>query len=459
MASPRTILKKFIPRSLFQKIEPTGHMIEAIIANVRYGFPSRDMHVIGVTGTNGKTTTSFMIHNMLHKAGYKVGLLTTVAYGVGDDIMPQVAHMTTVSAPELQKRLAEFKSQGVEWVVLETTSHALAQHRVWGVPYEIAVLTNITHEHLDYHGTFERYLVAKRYLFELAAKHGMRFGVVNADDEHAGDFIAAIPNSIAYGIKTGELTANNIELSPEGSHYEARIGSETYAIHCRIPGEFNVYNSLAAVAVGRKVGLSREQIEQGIESLEGVEGRMTVIDEGQPFNVVIDYAHTPDSFEKLFKTLRPLVKGKMIAVFGSAGRRDEEKRAVQGQLAGKYADEIVLTEEDDRDIDGQEILEHIAAGAEKEGKVKDHNLFLIHDRSEAIRFALSRAERGDTVLLLGKGHEKDILRNGPKAAELRHLQQDDTNPERVVAIPWDEAGEARRALHELYLSSDKTLTK
>jgi UDP-N-acetylmuramoyl-L-alanyl-D-glutamate--2,6-diaminopimelate ligase len=455
MPSPRTIIKKIVPRSLFQKVEPTGHMLEAMLANVRYGFPSRHMHVIGVTGTNGKTTTSFMIHAMLTRAGYKVGLLTTVAYGVGDNIKLQIAHMTTVSAPELQKRLAEFREQGVEWVVLETTSHALAQHRVWGIPYEIAVLTNITHEHLDYHGTFERYLAAKRRLFEIAARHGFRFGVVNADDEHAGEFIAAVPNSLAYGIKTGELTANNILLSPEGSRYEARVGSESYAIHCRIPGEFNVYNSLAAVAVGRKVGLSKEQVEEGIESLEGVEGRMETVDEGQPFSVVIDYAHTPDSFEKLFKTLRPLVKGKVIAVFGSAGRRDEEKRAVQGSLAGQYADEVVLTEEDDRDMDGQEILEQIAEGAEKAGKVKEKDLFLVHNRDEAIRFAVKRARKDDMVLLLGKGHEKDILRNGPRAAELRHLQQDDANPERVISIHWDEAEEARKAFQELGKKADK----
>lgn len=447
MAMLRTLVKKIIPRSLFKSIEPTGHLIEAILANIRYGFPSRAMHVIGVTGTNGKTTTSFMIHQMLHKAGYKVGLLTTVAYGVGDDIHPQVAHMTTVSAPQLQRRLAEFKRQGVEWVVLETTSHALAQHRVWGVPYEIAVLTNITHEHLDYHGTFERYLTAKRRLFEIAARHGRSFGVVNADDEHANDFLTAVPNSVAYGIKTGELTANDVKLTPEGSHYEARIGSERYRIQCHLPGEFNVYNSLAAIGVGRKVGLSREQIEQGIESLQGVEGRMMQIDEGQDFSVIIDYAHTPDSFEQLFKDLRPVVKGKFIVMFGSAGRRDEEKRAAQGRLAGKYADEVIITEEDDRDMDGQEILEEIAMAVEKEGKIREKELFLVHDRAEAIRFAVSRAHKGDTVLLLGKGHEKDILRAGPRAAELRHLQQDDANPERVISVPWDEADEARKALH------------
>lgn len=449
MSSIRTVVKKVIPRELFRKIEPAGHLAEALLANIRYGFPSKGMHIIGVTGTNGKTTTSFIIHKMLHEAGYKVGLLTTVAYGVGNDIHPQIAHMTTVSAPLLQRRLAEFKAQGVEYVVLETTSHALAQHRVWGVPFEIAVLTNITHEHLDYHGTFERYVAAKRQLFEIAARHGMRYGIVNADDPQANTFLSAVPSSMAYGIKTGELTANDIELTSEGSRYTAKVGGDEYAIYCHLPGEFNVYNSLAAVAVGRKLGLSVEQVEKGVAALEGVEGRMTVIDEGQPFSVVIDYAHTPDSFEKLFTTVKPLVKGKLIVLFGSAGRRDEAKRAEQGSLAGKFADEVVLAEEDDRDMDGQEILEQIAQAAEKAGKTREENLFLVHDRAEAIRFAMKRAGNDDMVLLLGKGHEKDILRGGPRAAELRHLQQDDANPERVVSIHWDEAEAARKALREL----------
>jgi UDP-N-acetylmuramoyl-L-alanyl-D-glutamate--2,6-diaminopimelate ligase len=179
-------------------------------------------------------------------------------------------------------------------------------------------------------------------------------------------------------------------------------------IKVNLPGSFNIYNALAAVCVGQAIGLKKEQIEKGIASLKAVEGRMTSIDEGQPFSVVVDYAHTPDSFEKLFKDLKPVVKGKLIVLFGSAGRRDEAKRAVQGELAGKYADEVVITEEDDRDMDGLAIMDQIAEGAEKSGKKRDKNLFLIHDRTGAINFALRRAKsKDDTVLLLGKGHEKD----------------------------------------------------
>ncbi len=444
----RGVVKKFIPRETFKKVEPTGHLVEAVISNAISGFPVKGMKVIGVTGTNGKTTTSFIIHRMLHEAGYKVALMTTVAYGIGNDIKPQVEHSTTPGGMKLVNKFKEFKNAGVEWVVLETTSHALAQHRVWGVPYTVAVMTNMSHEHLDYHGTFEKYRDAKRMMFQMcnANKKGLRTGIVNADDATAKYFAADVANAVTYGMKEGDLRARSVRLTPAGVRYIVQADGDEYHIHCRLPGSFNVYNSLAAVGVGRALGLSVKQIQDGIEALEGVEGRMTHIDEGQDFDVIVDYAHTPDSFEKLFKDLKPVVTGKLIVLFGSAGRRDEDKRAVQGELAGKYADEVIVTEEDDRDMDGMEILDQIAKGAEKAGKVRDKNLFLVHDRTEAIQTAVNRAKKGDTVLLLGKGHEKDILRNGPKAAELRHLQQDDYNRERVIEVKWDEIEEAHAAL-------------
>jgi hypothetical protein len=283
MANIRKIVKKIIPYQLFRKIEPAGHLVEAVIQNFRYGFPAKGMHIIGVTGTNGKTTTTFLIQKMLYEAGYKVAMLSTAAYGVGNDIKPQIEHMTTAQAGILLSRLRDFKRQGVEWVILETSSHSLAQHRTWGIPYEIAVMTNVTIDHLDYHGTFKNYLEAKRRLFKIAAKHGRQFGVANADDPNGEKFAKTTPRSVTYGIEAGELRAENIKLAADHSEYKAKIGSEEYNIRINIPGKFNISNSLAVVAVGRELGLSKRQIEEGIAALEEVEGRMNVIDEGQPF--------------------------------------------------------------------------------------------------------------------------------------------------------------------------------
>ena len=434
MTNIRKVVKKIVPKNVFKKIEPFGHLIESVLMNIKYGFPSKGLHIIGVTGTNGKTTTTFLIQKMLNEAGFKVGMLSTAANGFGDDIKPQMSHITTAQAGVLQSCLRDFKRAGVEWVVLETSSHSLAQYRTWGVHYEIAVMTNVTPDHLDYHGTFENYLEAKRRLFKIAAKNGRKFGVVNADDPNAYKFTTTTPRSVSYGINDGDLKATNIGLFTDYSTYEVMTESDKYNIRINIPGKFNISNSLAAVAVGRELGLTSEQIEKGIAALKSVEGRMNVIDEGQKFHVIVDYASTSDAFEKLFDSVRPATSGKLIAVFGSAGRRDEVKRAVQGEIAGRNSDEVILTEEDDRDVDGNEILKQIASGAEKAGKIKDKDMFLILDREKAINFAMTRAKSpDDTVVLLGKGHERTIER-----ADGAH--------------PWNETEAAKRAIQLL----DKT---
>lgn len=428
----RKAVKKLIPAGLFAAVEPYGHLAESFVFNLINGFPGRGLKVIGVTGTNGKTSTAFMVHKMLQEAGYKTGLMTTVAWGAGDEVREQVHHYTNVPVPEFMKRLKYMRAAKVDWLVMEITSQALAQNRAWGVPFSVAVMTNVTREHLDYHKTFERYRDAKRKLFKLAARNrkGLRTGVINAEDPSAELFAGDVKNPILYGVGKGSLRAMDVQLSPAGVSYKAKFEGRELNVKCRLPGSFNVYNSLAAAGVGFKLGLTDKQIEQGIAALEGVKGRMTRVDSGQDFDVIVDYAHTPDSFEKLFKDLKPVVKGKLIIMFGSAGKRDETKRAVQGGIASKYADEVVITEEDDRDIDGLGIMDEIAAGAEKAGKVRGKDLFLVHDRTEAINFAVKRAGKGDTVLLLGKGHEKTIERaNGEN--------------------PWDEIGTTRQALRSL----------
>jgi UDP-N-acetylmuramoyl-L-alanyl-D-glutamate--2,6-diaminopimelate ligase len=427
----RKIVKAFIPRQAFRRVEPYGHLGEAMLLNAVNGFPAKGLKVIGVTGTNGKTTTAFLIHRMLHEAGYKVGMMTTVAYGAGPDIKPQMTHMTTSSVPVLLKRIKELRAKGVEWLVLETTSHALAQHRVWGIPYSVAVLTNLTHEHLAYHGTFERYTEAKRMLFTQTDKNkqGMRVGVVNADDPQAELFTGSITNPISYGVEKGDARATHIQLQPGGIAYDVTIEDTQYHITSNLPGSFNVYNTLAAACVGHALGLSKKQVEQGIAALDSVEGRMTRIDEGQPFDVIVDYAHSPDSFEKLFADLRPVVKGRLIALFGSLGGGDVPKRAMQGEIAGTYADEVIITEEDNRQEDPQVIFGNIAEGVEKAGKLQGQGYFIEPDRRKAIQLAFAHAAKGDTVLLLGKGHEKTIER----ATE---------------TLPWDESDVARQLLRK-----------
>ena len=379
------------------------HFAQSVIATTRYGRPARKLHVIGVTGTNGKTTTCFMIWNMLKEAGFKAGIMTTVAWGV-DKLTPELGHMTTVDAFTLNKRIAEIKKQGAEFLVLEVTSHALSEHRTLGIPVEIAVFTNLTHDHLDYHRTFVKYRDAKGKLFKKA-----KFSIFNADDAATKFYTMHTKKYTTYGINYGDSKAKDIKLGVSGVKYS--YGD--MKIETNIPGEFNVYNSLAAAVVGERLGLEKSQIEKGIKSLQSVEGRMNVIDEGQPFTVIVDYAHAPDALEKVFDSIKSH-KGKIIAVHGGAGRRDPSTRPIRGMILGKYADFVIITEDDSRDEDPEKIAEGFIKGAEKAGKTLGKDLILELDREKAIALAINTAKKDDIVLILGKGHEKTILRaDGP----------------------------------------------
>ena len=370
----------------------------------KYKFPGKRMRVIGVTGTNGKTSTCFMIWKMLNEAGHKTGLMTTVAWGV-DKLEEQIEHMTTVDTETLNQRMQRIAESGAEFLVLEITSHALAQNRIYGVPIEIAVMTNVTHEHLDYHKTFKNYRDAKRKLFKVA-----KYGVINEDDESWSYFASDVDEYITYGINSGILKAEKIELAAEGVKYEVREADEKLKIRTHIPGKFTVYNSLAATAVGLKLGLTKKQIEDGILALVSVEGRMNRVSEGQDFEVIVDYAHTPDAFLKVFESVVPNKRARIISLFGGAGRRDESTRAERGEIGAKNSDIVIITEDDSRDEDRTLIAEEFARGAEKAGKTREKDLFVILDREEAIEKAISLAKKDDIVLVLGKGHEKTILR-------------------------------------------------
>lgn len=416
-------LKDLIPG--YNSLVLPYHLAKAAVVGARYGFAGRKLRVIGVTGTNGKTTTCFMIWKMLNLAGHKTGLMTTVGWGMpglkGADeegLVKQIEHMTTADVVTLNKRMKKMMEAGAEFLVLEVTSHAMAQFRTLGIPIEIAVMTNVTHEHLDYHKTFENYLAAKCKLFKKA-----KFGVINADDKSGVVFGENIDEYITYGIKLGEMRAKKIKMDAKGVNYSCG----DINIKTRIPGKFNVYNSLAAVCVGKKIGLTDRQVEKGIAALVDVEGRMNRVEEGQRFGVIVDYAHTPDAVQKVFDSVggravkkfegEP-VKGRIITVNGGAGRRDATTRAERGEICAKNSDIFIVTEDDSRDESPAEIAEMFVAGAEKAGMKRGENLLIELDRKKAIEQAIAMARKDDLVLILGKGHEKTILRaDGPHQFE------------------------------------------
>ncbi|MBR3322042.1 UDP-N-acetylmuramoyl-L-alanyl-D-glutamate--2,6-diaminopimelate ligase [Candidatus Saccharibacteria bacterium] len=400
----KTQLKKFLEKlPFYDDLVLPYHYAQSVAAGIKYHHPAKNLRVIGVTGTNGKTTTCFMIWHMLNQAGYKTGLMTTVAWGT-DKLKPELGHMTTVDAFTLNQRIQEIKNQGAKFLVLEITSHALAEFRTLGIPVEIAVFTNLTHEHLDYHKTLARYRAAKGKLFKKA-----KFSILNADDPSIKYYKNLAREFTTYGIKHGDHQAKQIKLSATGVKYS----SGDINIETKIPGEFNVYNSLAACLVGQKLGLTNKQIEQGIKSLDSVEGHMNIVDVGQPFTIIVDYAHAPDALEKVFDSVKSH-KGKIISVHGGAGRRDPSTRPIRGAILAQHSDIVIITEDDSRDEDPEKIAQGFIDGAEKHGKILNKDLFKELDRKKAIKLALDKAKKGDLVLILGKGHEKTILRaDGP----------------------------------------------
>jgi UDP-N-acetylmuramoyl-L-alanyl-D-glutamate--2,6-diaminopimelate ligase len=435
------------------------------VAAAFYGFPSRRLVIAGVTGTEGKSTTVYLIWQLLRLMGKKAGFFSTVQYSDGGEAQWNPEHQTTPEATAVQRMLYEMAENGCAYAVVESSSHGLSSrtNRLGDVEFDAAVFTNVTHEHLEFHGTWDKYRDDKANLFRalerkqsktgidgaahIAAIIPEPFGVINADDNSAAYF-AGVTKRAAFSFsvngKDADLTVKAIESGAFGNWYNVFIKAENFTIDIRdkLPGAFNAGNVLAALlTVSGLTGVPVREIAPLCPHLLPVRGRMTAINKGQPFEVLVDYAHTPSSFQTIFPPLRKRLArsgGRIIALFGSAGERDTQKRAEQGKIAAAYSDYMVLTDEDPRGEIPRDILDEIARGvyAEKPGLFKqDENLFLIPDRPAAIRKALSLAHAGDIVLLLGKGHENTIIYKD-------------------YVMPFDEIAEAEKALNEITQRSE-----
>ena len=392
-------------------------------ADAWFGRPSERLEVIGITGTDGKTTSSFLAVELLRAGGRRPGLVGTVAIDVGDERTSNDDRNTTPESLELQELLARMVAAGNDSVVMEATSHGLALDRTRNSRFDVGVVTSVTSEHLDFHGSVENYRAAKARLVEEAP-----IAILNADDD-TYDYFRERANDrvVTYGIDAdADIRATDVEADASGSRFTLVAPGWTGKVALPMPGRFNVSNGLAALAIAHVEGVALEVAAAALARTSGVPGRMERIDAGQPFAVVVDYAHTADSLAKVLRMLRPVTRGRLIAVFGSAGERDPTKRPAMGRVAGELADMTVVTDEDPRLEDSRAINEAIADGARAAGATHD-SLVVIDDRREAIDHAIGLAREGDVVLLAGKGHETSIFHGAEK-------------------LPWDDRVVAREAL-------------
>ncbi|MCX6793911.1 MAG: UDP-N-acetylmuramoyl-L-alanyl-D-glutamate--2,6-diaminopimelate ligase [Candidatus Gottesmanbacteria bacterium] len=370
---------------MLRSLKGLYHLLLAVAANIWYGFPSRHITVIGVTGTDGKTTTTTLIYEILAAAGYKASMITTVHAVIAGKTYDTGLHVTNPGPFAIQKYLRAAVNHGDSHMVLEVTSHGLAQHRVLGVRFAIGVITNVTHEHLDWHRTFEHYLATKLSLLTRA-----NVAVINRDEAEL--YNRAIPllrrrTLVTYGIRR-----------------EAKITPQTYPFTTQLMGEFNQYNCLAALSVAHVLGISKKVAREAVAAFTGVPGRMEIV-KSEPFTVIVDFAHTPNAIDQVLKTARTITKKRLIHVFGSAGLRDRTKRSLMGKASGRFADVIVLTEEDYRTENVETIMDEIAAGIEPGPQI-----YRFPDRQNAIDYAIKLAGPGDVVIITGKGHEQSLAR-------------------------------------------------
>lgn len=396
-------------------VVPNAREAYAYLHAAWYGFPSRQLVLIGVTGTDGKTTTVRLISAILRAADKSVGSINTVSAEIGGSESPLAFHTTTPDAAQVQAYLRQIRDAGADYAVLETTSHGLAQYRVAACEYDIAVITNITHEHLDFHGSYAAYRDAKATLFRMLSisrnKPGVPKATILNGDDSSYEYLHAIPaeRQFVYGLGIhAQIVARDIRVAAHGLEFTAIWPDGRMVIKSPLLGRFNVHNILAAASVALALNIVPEAIMQGVASVQGIVGRMERIERGQPFTTLIDFAHTPNALEHALTTVRELTNGKVIVVFGCAGLRDQTKRAWMGEIAGRLADKVVITAEDPRTESLDEIIEQIASGCIKSGRIEGKDYWRIPDRNQAILAALRLAEPGDLVILTGKGHERSM---------------------------------------------------
>jgi UDP-N-acetylmuramoyl-L-alanyl-D-glutamate--2,6-diaminopimelate ligase len=422
------------------QVESSRQAVTHLAATI-FGFPARKLVVIGVTGTDGKTTTINLIYQILKAEGLAVGMVSTVNAVIGDEVLDTGFHVTTPDAHDLQRYMARMRSAGLTHAILETTSHGLAQHRVDACEFDVACVTNITHEHLDEHGSYEAYRAAKARLFMLldraAPKQSPtpRVGVLNRDDA-SFDYLSGVTRSpiLSYGLSPEAVVrGREVVHSPSGLRMVVECRKSSFPIQARLVGNFNVANCLAAIAVTvEALGVNPQAAQEALAAFEGVPGRMEPIDLGQAFTAVIDFAHTPHALRCALETARKMSgeAGRVIAVFGSAGLRDREKRRLMAEVAAQWSDLAILTAEDPRTESLEAILAEMARGMEAQGGVEGRTFWRIPDRGEAIRYAISMARPGDIVLACGKGHEQSMCFG-------------------TTEYPWDDRLALRAALSEL----------
>ncbi len=413
-----------------QIVVPNSRAAMGKIAAALYGNPSERLRLIGVTGTNGKTTSTYLIKAILEAAGHRVGLIGTIQHLIGDQ--PVRAARTTPEAPEVQGLLAAMAAQGCSFCVMEVSSHGIALQRIEGCRFAYGLFTNLTHDHLDYHGTFEAYRDTKASFFRLLREGG----AINLDDPSAPYFRAAAAGVpiIGYGMERpdAEVSARNVRVEPSGVTYAAITPLGTIDVALRLTGEFNVYNSLGAIAVAIQAGVPKEAIAAGLANVQ-VPGRFERIDCGQPFTVIVDYAHTPDGLANVLRTARQLTSGRVIAVFGAGGDRDRAKRPQMGRVGAAWADWLIITADNPRSEDPWVICEEIRLGVKEAGFPLEKAPIIV-ERRRAIREAIAMAKDGDVILIAGKGHE---------TYQEFH--------DRI--IPFDDRAEAVRALEERFGSA------